>query len=127
MQRALRAADVVKVNEAEAAAVGRCFDVEDPIEELVEHGVIVALTRGAQGAVLVKEDERFQASGVVATGGDTVGCGDAFTAVLTCGLLAGTPLDRLVEQACAYAGYVASQVGGMPAIPDEVALAARPG
>lgn len=127
MTRALRSADVVKINDAEAAAVGRCFGVQDAIGELVEHGLLVALTRGERGAVLVKEDARFEASAVAATGGDTVGCGDAFTAVLTCGLLAGTPLDRLVGQACAYAGYVASQVGGMPAIPDEVALAARPG
>lgn len=127
MTRVVRNTDVVKCNEAEAEAVGRAYGVGDAVGELVEHGLIVALTRGARGALLAKEDERVETDGVpAAPGGDSVGCGDAFTAVLTLGLLAGTPLERLGAQACSYASFVASQVGAMPEVPDEVARAARP-
>ncbi len=128
MTRILRTTDVVKCNEAEAAAVGRAYAVEDAVAELVEHGLVVALTRGARGAGLVREDDEADHGGCLAEpGGDNVGCGDAFTAVLTLGLLAGTPPQRLVAQACEYGSFVASQVGAMPEVPEPVARAARPG
>jgi len=50
-------------------------------------------------------------------GGDSVGCGDAFTAVLALGLVHGAPLARIAEAACRYAAAVAGHRGGTPAVP----------
>lgn len=123
---ALRRATVVKLNASEAALVARVRGVDDPVAALTAEGLFVALTRGAHGALLARGDARAEHPGVpAAPGGDAVGCGDAFTAVLTCGLLDGTSLPELVERACAYAGFVAEHVGAMPTVPPEVARAAR--
>ena len=53
---------------------------------------------------------------------DTVGAGDAFTAAMTLGLLAGWPLDRVNRRANEIAAYVCSQPGGTPKLPDELRL-----
>lgn len=100
--------------------------VDDPVAALTAEGLFVALTRGADGAMLARGDARTAHRGApAAPGGDAVGCGDAFTAALTCGLLDDAPLPALVERACAYARFVAEHVGAMPPVPPEVARAAR--
>jgi sugar/nucleoside kinase (ribokinase family) len=48
---------------------------------------------------------------------DTVGAGDAFTAAMTMGFLAGLPLDEVNRRANAVAAYVCSQRGATPALP----------
>jgi len=48
---------------------------------------------------------------------DTVGAGDAFTATLLVGILAGRSLDEVNERANAVAAYVCSQPGATPPIP----------
>lgn len=80
----------------------------DPVASLASEGLLVALTRGARGALLAQGGARAprRARG---PGGDAVECGDAFTAVLTCGLLDETPLPDLVARACAYASFVAAR------------------
>jgi fructokinase len=49
---------------------------------------------------------------------DTVGAGDAFTAALLVGILAGRSLHEVNERANAVAAYVCSQAGATPPIPD---------
>jgi fructokinase len=53
---------------------------------------------------------------------DTVGAGDAFTAALLVGILAGRALDEVNERANAVASYVCSQPGATPPIPAELSL-----
>jgi fructokinase len=48
---------------------------------------------------------------------DTVGAGDAFTAVLVLGMLAGMPLDRINTLADEAAGHVCSCAGATPPLP----------
>ncbi|WP_202802839.1 PfkB family carbohydrate kinase, partial [Singulisphaera acidiphila] len=53
---------------------------------------------------------------------DTIGAGDAFTACLVVGLLAGRPLDAINRHANEVAAFVCSQPGGTPSIPDTLKL-----
>jgi fructokinase len=53
---------------------------------------------------------------------DTVGAGDAFTAMLTLGLLSGWDLDRTNRCANEIAAYVVSQPGATPRLPDHLRL-----
>lgn len=120
VEAALGRADVVKLNRAEAGVLGELFGAGDPVRWLLEaRGVeLVALTLGADGAELVSRDERVSHPGFAASGGDRVGAGDAFTAVLAHLLVRGRPLAEIVEQANRYAAFVASQPGATPAVPD---------
>ena len=51
---------------------------------------------------------------------DTVGAGDAFTAAMTLGLLAGRDLDRLNAHANQVAAYVCSHAGATPPLPAQL-------
>jgi fructokinase len=51
---------------------------------------------------------------------DTVGAGDAFTAVLCHHWLRGTSLARTAEAANRYGAWVASQAGPTPAVPGDI-------
>jgi fructokinase len=53
---------------------------------------------------------------------DTIGAGDAFTAAITHYLLRGASLATLNEAGNRWGGWVASQSGAMPLLPDAVRL-----
>lgn len=135
---AIGAADVVKINEREQAELARLFDQRDPIARLIGDmgATAVAVTRGERGCRLVTRGADgvvdVEHGGVPAEpGGDTVGCGDALTAVLTVGMLGGAPPGRIAAAACRYAAFVAGCRGAMPPITPELAAevssALRPG
>lgn len=79
---------------------------------------MVAITRGARGSVLVTRDEWHEHPGLPVKVKDTIGAGDAFTAALTHYLLRGADLATLNEAGNRWGGWVASQVGAMPALTD---------
>jgi fructokinase len=78
---------------------------------------LVALTRGACGSLLVTPDAVSESAAPRTVVVDTVGAGDAFTAALLIGMLAGYSLDEVSRRANAVAAYVCSQPGATPAIP----------
>lgn len=75
---------------------------------------IVAMTRGANGAVLVSESETVEHPGITTEVIDTVGAGDAFAAALVIGLIRGSPLERIIDIACKTASEVCAQAGAVP-------------
>jgi len=83
---------------------------------------LVAVTRGDRGAVLYAADGTVaEHSGYSAEPlADTVGAGDAFTAVLAMGLLRGAPLARIADAACRVARYVCTRAGATPELPWEL-------
>src|SRR5206468_4258802 len=78
---------------------------------------LAALTRGACGSLLVSAQGAWEAPAPRTEIVDTVGAGDAFTAALLLGILAGRSLDEVNERANAVAAYVCSQPGATPPIP----------
>jgi fructokinase len=125
IEGSLARATAVKVNEREARIVSELFGQMDVVRWLVEErGLeLVALTRAERGSVLATPTERVEHPGVPAPrGGDAVGAGDAFTAVLAWGLSQGWALERLGRAANRYASFVASRPGATPvATPSAVA------
>ena len=80
---------------------------------------VIALTRGAEGALMVSADEEVHQAGIPPEHiADTVGAGDAFTASMTVGLLRRHGLARISFDANQRASYVCSQHGAMPSIPE---------
>ena len=115
----LGCADVVKLNELEASLLAGHLDVDDITTHLLEHaGVrIVALTRGPRGSRLITASGACDHPGFAAApGGDNVGAGDAFTAVIARAVALGLPLDTANAAANRYASYVASQRGATPVV-----------
>ncbi len=121
--RCMRLANVVKLNDAEERLLAAHTGANDAAAWLLEHlGVeLVAVTRGPRGCQLrAASGEVADQPGVLAAaGGDNVGAGDAFTAVLTSGLLARKPLNDIAAAANRYGSFIASQRGATPVVPRE--------
>jgi fructokinase len=119
----LELANVLKLNDQELPELGAMFqlpsDVRAAMAELGQRfGLsVVALTRGAQGSLLLADGQWADHPGKRAQVRDTIGAGDAFTAALTVGVLAGRPLDQINQHANDVAAFVCSQDGGTPSLP----------
>ena len=110
----LRGADLIVVNESEAAWYG---------ERLALREGLVATMFGASGAALVQGGEevaRVSSPRVEAV--DTTGAGDAFTAALTLALVEGQSLTEALRFACAAGAAATQRRGAQPSLPtrDEV-------
>ncbi len=81
---------------------------------------MVAITRGAHGSLLVNRDEWDEHPGFPVKVADAIGSGDAFTAAIAHYLLRGAGLATLNEAGNRWGGWMASQSGAMPALPDSV-------
>jgi fructokinase len=126
IERSLDLANVFKLNDQELHLLAEMLDLPGTVEKqmaslAVRYGLtVVALTRGAKGSLLLRDGEWSDHPGLPAVVSDTVGAGDAFTAVLAVGLLGDWPLDRLNERANRVAAYVCSQPGATPPLPAEL-------
>lgn len=106
----LRRADLIVVNETEAAFYG----------DLIHHGGgWVAVTRGAKGATL------YRRGGVIAVAEppavvavDATGAGDAFVGAITVALLEGMSGEVALRFACAAGALAATRSGAQPSLPD---------
>jgi fructokinase len=130
IESSLAAAHAVKLNEAEAQELCRLFAISDAEQWLLQQPnvMLVAQTSGARGATLSSRSERCVAlAEPSSSGGDAVGAGDAFSAVLAIEMLRGSPLAAIAARANRYAGYVASQPGAMPKVPPEFRAQFAPG
>ena len=81
-------------------------------------GMLVALTLGAEGAVLLQDGEevaRARPPRVEAV--DGTAAGDAFCAALVVSLLEGRERGAALERACAAGALAASRVGAQPSLP----------
>lgn len=126
IEGSLRAADVLKLNDAELPVVTDLLGITAPDAATAAREMmsryplrLVALTRGPHGSALFARDGAAEDhSGFPAAQlADTVGAGDAFTAALVVGLLAGRPLARINAAANRLAAYVCTRPGATPPIP----------
>jgi fructokinase len=126
IEQSLAQANILKVNDAELPRLSELFhfsgDVRSQVSALAGKFKLrlVACTRGQHGSLLFSEGQWSEHTGRPTEVVDTVGAGDAFTAAMAVGLLAGWTLDEINERANAVAAYVCSQPGATPALPDRV-------
>ena len=81
---------------------------------------LVAITRGSRGSLLATREEWDEHPGFQVKLVDGIGAGDAFTAAMTHYMLRGADLATLNEAGNRWGGWMASQSGAMPALPDGV-------
>lgn len=133
LEQSLRTANVVKLNAEELEVT---FDLLNLTDDAPADGnerafflcrtfdlKALALTRGKLGTLLFSAQQRYEGvapSLAQAANADSVGAGDACCAAITCGLLLGLPLERVVTLANQVGAYVASQPGATPVLPTEL-------
>ncbi len=122
-------ASIVKCNDDELPVVAELLGLSGSPEAILRQLVsshalrLAALTRGAKGSLLVSADGlSSDLPGTPVEVVDTVGAGDAFTAAVTLGLLAGWPLSKLHAHAERVAAFVCTQAGGTPPIPADLRI-----
>jgi ribokinase len=111
----LRDADVLVPNEAEAIALahGGDGDLLAAARDLASGGALVAVKRGAAGALAVRGHEVVEMPAPAAAGPDSVGAGDAFDAGLVWALLDQRPLRAALGIACACGALSLRAAGGV--------------
>lgn len=126
IESSLAVANVLKINDQELPVVAQLLHLQgrpsDQMAELAKrYGLrLTALTRGAAGSLLYADGQFSDHPGLSAKVADTVGAGDAFTAMMTLGFLAGWSLEEINRRANELAAYVCSQPGAMPPLPPEL-------
>ena len=116
----LTEADVLAPNEGEALALtGRAGEagdaaIESAARELAAGGALVAVKRGARGALACRQDAwaQVRAPATAEPVVDAVGAGDAFDAGLVRALLDGEPLRGALALACACGTLSTRAAGG---------------
>jgi len=108
------------------AAPARSFDVEPDLlvvnrlehEVVGDYGRLVAVTLGAEGAILLEDGEEVaRAEPPTVRVVDGAAAGDAFTACLVVSLVEGRPRDASLRRACAAGALAASRPGAQPSLP----------
>ena len=123
LERSLKLATVVKLNQEELSMLGRMLGFDEETEErmakrlLDQFGLeLVAITRGERGSLLVSVEATSDHPGFRVRVRDTIGAGDAFIAALAHYYLRRAPLPLISEAANRMGAWVATQEGATPAL-----------
>lgn len=124
IESSLRHANVLKINDEEIAELKVLFRLQGDDLTLSQYFirhynlVMVALTRGKSGSMLVTNTGYSEMKTPDVEVADTVGAGDSFTAAITMGLLEKMTLEKLHERAVKVSAFVCSRPGAMPKLPE---------
>ena len=119
LREALEAADVIKLNDREAADCTKHFGATF-VADLIVKKTLVAITHGELGSTIYSRGRAYSFAAVASTpGGDNVGCGDSFVAVLAHGLANEWSIARIGTVASRWAAAVASRRGATPLFSDD--------
>ena len=124
----LTRADVLFPNEREALALAGADDVVVAARALAADGALVAVKRGAGGALAVHGDEVCEVATPPRDAVDAVGAGDSFDAGFLAARLTGRPLRECLLLGCASGALstrAAGGVDGQPTRAEAEALAAE--
>lgn len=122
----LRQADVLKLSDTEletvSAMLGATGLSEDLLSGLVREFALprVILTAGSGGAWFVEHGESVHAPAIEVNVVDTVGCGDAVSAVAAVFLAHGQSLREAAPWCMELAGFVATRSGATPELPEDL-------
>lgn len=125
LERSLKLANVLKVNEEELPVIAGLFELpNDPHQQMQDLAgafglYTVVLTCGSRGSVILQAGRWSEQKPKIGKVVDTVGAGDAFTAALALGVLHGEDLDAVHAFASEVAGWVCGCAGGTPALPEK--------
>ncbi len=108
----LAATEIFLPNETEACRITGTADTSEALELLATRVPIVAIKRGAAGAVAARGIERVEAIPPRVNVVDAVGAGDSFDAGFVCGLLKGWTLERALKLAVACGALSTRAAGG---------------
>jgi sugar/nucleoside kinase (ribokinase family) len=109
---ALPHADYLLPNDEQVLGLTGASSLEEGARALVERGVgCVAVTRGAEGALVVTAGEVVEVPAYDIEVVDTTGCGDAFSAGFLRGVSLGGDLRAAARLGCATAAQVAQGLG----------------
>ena len=124
LEEVLPHTDLFFPNDQEALRISRRPDLPSAARYFLDLGVrVVAIKRGAQGALVYTAQGCLEQAVSPVNGGDSIGAGDSFDAGFLGGWLRGLPLARCLEIATECGRSVAGQVGGLAGQPrwEEVA------
>ncbi len=119
VERFLAAAEGVTVllpSRDEAVLLTGLPDAADAAVALSRRFPVVAVTSGAEGAVVARDGELVgRVAAVPARVRDTTGAGDAFTGAFLASRLAGAGLLEAATEGCRVGGEAVQRIGGRPA------------
>lgn len=124
LEHSLHNTDILKLNSDELDLIAEMFGLPDRqtegrLEALINNYQLshIVLTRGEKGSWLMNGDGRLYEIGMTTVSGavvDTVGAGDAFSAVVILGIMRGWPLRQSLEKANEFAAAICSIRGALP-------------
>jgi sugar/nucleoside kinase (ribokinase family) len=110
--------DLLFANEVEATALFQTSSFDEAVAALAGRVKLAAVTRGAQGSVILSDGERISvAPERVEKVVDTTGAGDQYAAGFMFGLSRGRPLHACGRLASLAAAEVISHYGPRPQVP----------
>ena len=119
-------ADILKLNEDELPVVSEYLsisgDTESQLLQLLTRFKLkyVIYTMGGNGSIIKSIDESSFTHVPHILVSDTVGAGDAFTAVFISGILLGISLRETHQKATEFAAYVCTQKGATPKLTRDI-------
>jgi fructokinase len=113
IETSLRLANIVKCNDSELPVLAELLGLRGNVRQQIER-----LARQHAQRLLYSGGQWAEDPGQPVAVKDTVGAGDAFTAALALGVLAGKPLDAINRRANQVARYVCSRAGATPPLPE---------
>lgn len=120
LETLLTKATMVKMNDEELETLSAWFGASgneaDKMNYLKKQFQLDALivTKGANGAALINENNHYIHSGFKVEVQDTIGSGDAFLGAFLSKLLGGAAAEECLETACAAGALVAAKKGATP-------------
>jgi sugar/nucleoside kinase (ribokinase family) len=106
--------DILFANEAEVLSLYEAEDFEEAAQRVSEEVGLAALTRSAEGSVIVAGEERHRIAPVATRVVDTTGAGDAYAAGFLAAYTRGLALPECGRWGSVAAGEVISHVGARP-------------
>ncbi len=120
IERSLKAADIVKMNDDELKQLAALFNLSEKFELSITdlankfNCSTVCITKGDKGSAIFRNNKLTQKIGLKVKVKDTIGAGDSFLAALIHGILKEQTNEEILTFSNAVGAFVASKKGAIP-------------